>query len=104
MGFARLLAQRYRGRLDPEGDEFLRYVSEGVTRMQVLIRDLLTYVRTGSQELRRGPTGCQAPWEEVLLAPPAAGGEDGGAGARAPPPTGSAGGAATGARGPAEAE
>ena len=44
-GYAGLLAKRYRTSLDGEAGEFLSYISNGVTRMQRLIKDLLALSR-----------------------------------------------------------
>lgn len=60
--FTQLLERKYEGRIDPEADEYIRYIVDAGRRMQDLIHDLLEYSRITSkaQELQQVRT------EEVL--------------------------------------
>ena len=64
--FTQLLARRYRGRLDPEADEFIGYAVDGVKRMQAQIEGLLTLSRVGSRGESFGPVDLDAVLGEAL--------------------------------------
>ncbi|HTK31331.1 MAG TPA: PAS domain S-box protein [Candidatus Saccharimonadaceae bacterium] len=48
--YTQLLAQRYKGRLGADADEFISFAVDGSTRMRQLIQDLLAYSRAGSSD------------------------------------------------------
>ena len=73
--YVKLLERRYRGKLDDDADDFINFAVDGVTRMQKLIQDLLSYsrvetlgkmpVRTDASEaLARAVSNLQVPIQE----------------------------------------
>ena len=48
--YSEWLTSRYRGKLDPKADQFLSFLTEGAQRMIAMIRDLLDYTRTASED------------------------------------------------------
>ena len=65
-GFVSLLQSRYADRLDDDAGEFMRYIVDGVERMQALIRDLLSYSRVGRAELEHEPIAMGPLVQRVL--------------------------------------
>ncbi|MGG6293695.1 PAS domain-containing protein [Leptolyngbya sp. AN02str] len=63
--FTQLLAQDYKEQLDGDADMYIEFIVDGATRMQQLIRDLLTYSRVGRYELQLQPVDCNALLERV---------------------------------------
>jgi hypothetical protein len=64
--FARLLKQRCAGSLPEEGQEYLKFITDGVDRMQSLIQDLLSYSRIESRGTAFGTVDCAAVVARVL--------------------------------------
>lgn len=64
--FSQLLAQRYRGKLDPDADEFIGYIVEGAHRMDALINDLLDFSRVASQRKPFALTDMNRVVEKVI--------------------------------------
>ncbi len=65
-GFVKLLEKRYKGRLDEQADEFIKYTCDGVERMQLLIKDLLIYSQVDTRERIFGPTNCAVALESAI--------------------------------------
>jgi PAS domain S-box-containing protein len=64
--YTQLLAQRYKGRLDSDADEFIAFAVDGCNRMQGLIQDLLSYSRAGANAEPLREISCEVALEKTL--------------------------------------
>jgi signal transduction histidine kinase len=64
--YTQLLAKRYQDKLDRDASEFIGFAVEGVNRMQLLIRDLLEYSRTGTRGKVLAMTDCNGVLDATL--------------------------------------
>jgi PAS domain S-box-containing protein len=58
--FTQKLAERYHGGFDAQADDYLTRTVNAADRMRVLIDDLLTYSRVGTQGREPAPMSCKA--------------------------------------------
>ncbi|MCE2696989.1 MAG: ATP-binding protein [Nostocales cyanobacterium LE14-WE4] len=64
--FAQLLEMRYKSELDTDGKEFIGYVIEGVTLMQMLIDDVLEYSKVDTSRIAFQVTEVETTFELAL--------------------------------------
>jgi light-regulated signal transduction histidine kinase (bacteriophytochrome) len=65
-GYVQLIERKYKGRLDAEAEQFMEYIRDGVSRMQQLITDLLSYSRLGTRSKPFGPVKAETVLERAV--------------------------------------
>lgn len=66
ISFVQLLNEEYRDRLEGEAREYMDFIVEAATRMQQLIRDLLSFSRLGTRGKAFAPTSCDRVLDTAL--------------------------------------
>jgi two-component system sensor histidine kinase/response regulator len=57
--YTKLLARRYKGKLDADAEEFMNFAVDGAGRMEQLIEDLLVYSRVGNRDKLMRRVDCE---------------------------------------------
>src|SRR5713101_3879628 len=66
--YSQMLQKKYRGRLDQQADQYISFIVNGAQRMELLLKDLLTYSQVGSSgEGPAAPVICADVMRKVLL-------------------------------------
>jgi len=66
-GFVNLLKKRYKGRLDAKADEFIDLTTDGVERMQEMIKDLSEYSKAGMKGIKLKPVDFSLALDKAVL-------------------------------------
>ncbi len=66
-GFVNLLKKRYKGKLDAKADEFIDLTTDGVKRMQEMIKDLSEYSKTGMNGINLKPVDFSLALDKAVL-------------------------------------
>jgi signal transduction histidine kinase len=64
--YGQILGKHYRHALDESGLKFLGFITEGAQRMELLVKDLLAYTQTGTDEAPVGIVDANETLEKVL--------------------------------------
>src|ERR1700719_2318394 len=65
--YSQMLQRKYAGELDPETDQYVGFIVGGAKRMEMLLKDLLTYSQTGANVGPAAPIDCEPVMRKVLL-------------------------------------
>jgi light-regulated signal transduction histidine kinase (bacteriophytochrome) len=65
--YTQLLAQKYRGTLSEEANEFIGFTVSGVSRMEKFIQDMLAYSQAAEAEMDMKPFSCQTALDWAML-------------------------------------
>ncbi|MBX9703698.1 MAG: hypothetical protein K2X39_06050, partial [Silvanigrellaceae bacterium] len=64
--FANLFSERFKGRIDEEGQKYLHYILDGSYRMQKMIESTLSYTKISIEDHIRTPVSCEALITQIL--------------------------------------
>lgn len=65
--YMQLLSERYEDSLDETGQRYIHYAVDGATRMQSLVRDLLSFSRVGSRGCEMAPVELNQVLEQTMV-------------------------------------
>jgi PAS domain S-box-containing protein len=65
--YSQMLQRKYAGSIDSETDQYIGFIVGGAKRMEMLLKDLLTYSQTGADVGPAQPIDCEPVMRKVLL-------------------------------------